>query len=132
MPARVEIASEFRYREPILDPSGLFVVISQSGETADTLEAIKLAKAQGLATLALCNVDNSSIVREAARTLLLRAGIEKGVASTKAFSAQVLSLWLLALSWGQARGLLSGERQTRELAALRAVVSVMQVQLGGG
>ncbi len=130
MPARVEIASAFRYREPILDPSGLFVVISQSGETADTLEAIKLAKAQGLATLALCNVDNSSIVREAARTLLLRAGIEKGVASTKAFSAQVLSLWLLALYWGQARGLLSGERQTRELAALRAVVSVMQVQPG--
>ncbi|MEA1051609.1 SIS domain-containing protein [Lamprobacter modestohalophilus] len=68
--------------------------------------AIKLAKAQGLATLALCNVDNSSIVREAARTLLLRAGIEKGVASTKAFSAQVLSLWLLALYWGRARVLL--------------------------
>ncbi|WPL15263.1 Glutamine--fructose-6-phosphate aminotransferase [isomerizing] [Thiorhodovibrio winogradskyi] len=128
VPARVEIASEFRYREPVLDPNGLFVVISQSGETADTLEAIKLAKAQGLATLALCNVDNSSIVREAERTLLLRAGIEKGVASTKAFSAQVLTLWLLALYWGQARAVLSGERHARELTALRAVLNVMQVQ----
>ncbi|MBK5940209.1 glutamine--fructose-6-phosphate transaminase (isomerizing) [Halochromatium roseum] len=130
VPARVEIASEFRYREPVLDPTGLFVVISQSGETADTLEAIKLAKTQGLATLALCNVDNSSIVREAARTLLLRAGIEKGVASTKAFSAQVLTLWLLALYWGQARGLLAGERHAIELAALNAVRDVMRVQRG--
>nr|WP_242469745.1 SIS domain-containing protein [Rhabdochromatium marinum] len=67
--------------------------------------------------MALCNVDNSSIVREAERTLLLRAGIEKGVASTKAFSAQVLTLWLLALYWGQTRTVLSGERHARELTS---------------
>jgi glutamine---fructose-6-phosphate transaminase (isomerizing) len=125
LPVRVEIASEFRYRDPVLDPAGLFIVISQSGETADTLEALKLAKGQGLATLALCNVDNSSIVRTADHTLLLRAGIEKGVASTKAFSAQVMTLWLLALYWGAAKTVISGERLTREIAALRASLGVM-------
>ena len=130
LPTRVEIASEFRYRDPVLDPSGLFVVISQSGETADTLEALKLAKARGLATLALCNVDNSSIVRAADRTILLRAGIEKGVASTKAFSAQVMTLWLLALHWGATRGVITAERQEGEIAALRAAVGVMKPQPG--
>lgn len=128
VPVKVEIASEFRYREPVLDAQGLFVVISQSGETADTLEALKLAKAQGLATLALCNVDNSSMVREAAKSILLRAGIEKGVASTKAFAAQVMTLWLLALYWGQAKSLLTGERLSNELTALRAVLDVVKVQ----
>ena len=127
VPAKVEIASEFRYREPVLDPRGLFVVISQSGETADTLEAVKLAKSRGVATLALCNVDNSSIVREASRTLLLRAGIEKGVASTKAFSAQVMTLWLLALYWAQARGTLDEARRAGEIAALRQALEVVRV-----
>jgi len=130
VPTKVEIASEFRYRDPVLDPKGLFAVISQSGETADTLEALKLAKGQGLQTLALCNVDNSSIVREASRTILLRAGIEKGVASTKAFSAQVLTLWLLALYWGRARSLVAGERLQGEVDALRQSVEVIKVQPG--
>ncbi|NDY95295.1 glutamine--fructose-6-phosphate transaminase (isomerizing) [Wenzhouxiangella sp. C33] len=128
VPTRVEIASEFRYREPILDPTGLFAVISQSGETADTLEALKLASAQGLETLALCNVDNSSIVRAASHTVLLRAGIEKGVASTKAFTAQVMALWLLAIYWGQARSELSEETLARELDALRRVRVAVKVQ----
>lgn len=74
---KVEIASEFRYRNPILQANELFVVISQSGETADTLEALKLAKRNGLKTLGICNVDNSSIVRESDFSLLTRAGIEK-------------------------------------------------------
>lgn len=130
VPARVEIASEFRYREPVLDPTGLFVVISQSGETADTLEALKLAAAQGLQTLALCNVDNSSIVRAAAQTVLLRAGIEKGVASTKAFTAQVMALWLLALHWGQMKGMLAPEVANQELAAMRRVREVVQLPPG--
>ena len=95
--AHVEIASEFRYKEPLLLPQTLFIVISQSGETADTLEALKIAKAAGLKTLAICNVDNSSIVRLADATILTRAGIEKGVASTKAFATQVVTLWMLAL-----------------------------------
>ena len=91
----VEVASELRYREPLLSKDTLFIVISQSGETADTLETLKMAKKAGLKTLALCNVDNSSIVREADKTILLRAGIEKGVASTKAFATQVMTLWML-------------------------------------
>ena len=92
----VEVASELRYRDPFLSKDTLFVVISQSGETADTLETLKMAKKAGLKTLAICNVDNSSIVREADKTILLRAGIEKGVASTKAFATQVMTLWMLA------------------------------------
>ena len=91
-----EVASELRYRDPLLSKDTLFIVISQSGETADTLETLKMAKKAGLKTLALCNVDNSSIVREADRTILLRAGIEKGVASTKAFATQVMTLWMLS------------------------------------
>ncbi|WP_024791787.1 glutamine--fructose-6-phosphate transaminase (isomerizing) [Lebetimonas sp. JS138] len=92
----VEVASELRYRKPLLSKDTLFIVISQSGETADTLETLKMAKKAGLKTLALCNMDNSSIVREADRTILLRAGIEKGVASTKAFATQVMTLWMLS------------------------------------
>ncbi|GAX86868.1 glucosamine--fructose-6-phosphate aminotransferase [Lebetimonas natsushimae] len=92
----VEVASELRYRNPLLTKDTLFIVISQSGETADTLETLKMAKKAGLKTLALCNVDNSSIVREADKTILLRAGIEKGVASTKAFATQVMTLWMLS------------------------------------
>lgn len=128
VPTRVEIASEFRYRDPVLDPNGLVLVISQSGETADTLEAVRLVSGQHLATLALCNVDNSSVVREASKTILLRAGIEKGVASTKAFSSQVLTLWLLALYWGQAKGLADDALSRQEIAAMRRVREVLQVQ----
>jgi glucosamine--fructose-6-phosphate aminotransferase (isomerizing) len=92
----LEIGSEFRYKNPILNKDTLFIVISQSGETADTLEALKMAKKAGLKTLAICNVDNSSIVRLADKTILTRAGIEKGVASTKAFATQVMVLWMLS------------------------------------
>lgn len=99
----VVFASEFRYANPVLHKNELFVCISQSGETADTLEALKLAKSSGLKTLAICNVDNSSIVREAHHTILTRAGIEKGVASTKAFATQVMVLWILSVSLGHMR-----------------------------
>ncbi len=128
VPVQVAIASEFRYRQPVLDKDGLFVAISQSGETADTLEAIKLAQGQGLATLALCNVDNSSIVRVADKTLLLRAGIEKGVASTKAFAAQVMTLWLLAVYWGRAKQLLSQEAMLAEITALAQAHEAVKVR----
>lgn len=111
----VEIASEFRYKEAILKPKTLFIVISQSGETADTLEALKIAKQNGAKTLAICNVDNSSIVRLADISILTRAGIEKGVASTKAFATQVLSLWLLAIFMAQKKGF----DMSLELKALR-------------
>lgn len=100
----VLIASEFRYAKPVMDKNELFIVISQSGETADTLEALKLAKKNGLKSLAICNVDNSSIVRESDVSLLTRAGIEKGVASTKAFATQMMLLWILSVYVGKLRG----------------------------
>ena len=96
----VVIASEFRYAEPVMGKNELFIVISQSGETADTLEALKLANRANVKTLAICNVDDSSIVREAKYALLTRAGIEKGVASTKAFATQVMLLWILGVYMG--------------------------------
>ncbi len=123
----VEIASEFRYKDPVLRQSELFVVISQSGETADTLEALKMAKKAGLKTLAICNVDNSSIVRESDATILTRAGIEKGVASTKAFSAQVTVLWLLALFIGQSKNRLSTADIKKEIAAVNRIKDVTKV-----
>lgn len=117
--ANTVIASEFRYKEPLLRKGELFVVISQSGETADTLEALKMAKTAGLKTLAVCNVDNSSIVRTADATILTRAGIEKGVASTKAFATQMMVLWMLALKIGQEKNVLAPETLAAELDALR-------------
>lgn len=100
----VIIASEFRYAQSVMDKNELFIVISQSGETADTLEALKLAKAHQLKTLAICNIDNSSIVRESDVALLTRAGIERGVASTKAFATQMMLLWILSVYMGKLRG----------------------------
>lgn len=106
IPCLVEIASEYRYRETAVLPNSLFVTISQSGETADTLAALKKAKEQGyLGTLTVCNSPASSMVRESDFTLLTRAGTEIGVASTKAFTAQLVSLMLLMVSIGKAKGL---------------------------
>ena len=100
----IEIASEFRYKEPLLTKDMLFIAISQSGETADTLEAMKMAKKAGLKTIVVCNVNNSSMTRIADATILTRAGIEKGVASTKAFSTQVVVFWMLALQFAKNKG----------------------------
>jgi len=123
----VEIASEFRYKEPLLDPKTLFIVISQSGETADTLEALKMAQKSGMPTLAICNVDNSSIVRTADATLLTRAGIEKGVASTKAFATQMVTLWLLSLYCGRLKGTLSDATMQTEIKTLLHIPLVLKV-----
>ncbi len=114
----VEIASEFRYKEPFLTQKTLFITISQSGETADTLEALKMAKRAGMRTLSICNVDNSSIVRESDAAILTRAGIEKGVASTKAFATQSMVLWMLALYVGQTKNTVSKETIQTEIAAM--------------
>ncbi len=124
----VEIASEFRYKEPLLTKDTLFIVISQSGETADTLEALRMAKKAGLKTLAICNVDNSSIVRLADYTILTRAGIEKGVASTKAFATQVMVLWMLVLYFSQIRNTLSEEKIALELKAIRKIPKVLKIR----
>ena len=124
----VEIASEFRYKEPLLTKDTLFVVISQSGETADTLEALKMAKRAGLKTLAICNVDNSSIVRLSDYTLLTRAGIEKGVASTKAFATQVMVMWLLSLYLAQSRRTMSQEEIKRQIEVIRHIPKTVIVE----
>ncbi|MGD9624123.1 MAG: glutamine--fructose-6-phosphate transaminase (isomerizing) [Arcobacter sp.] len=117
----IEVASEFRYKEPLLTKDTLFVVISQSGETADTLEALKMAKNAGLKTLVICNVDNSSMTRTADYTILTRAGIEKGVASTKAFSTQTVVLWMLSLYFAKIRNVISSEVLANEIHTLREV-----------
>ncbi|WNW12584.1 glutamine--fructose-6-phosphate transaminase (isomerizing) [Pseudomonas sp. DTU_2021_1001937_2_SI_NGA_ILE_001] len=107
IPCQVEVASEFRYRKVVVQPDTLFVSISQSGETADTLAALRNAKSLGfLGSLAICNVGTSSLVRESDLTLLTQAGPEIGVASTKAFTTQLVALLLLTLSLGQVKGTL--------------------------
>ncbi|MEM5556959.1 glutamine--fructose-6-phosphate transaminase (isomerizing) [Aliarcobacter cryaerophilus] len=123
----VEVASEFRYKEPLLTKDTLFVVISQSGETADTLEALKMAKNAGLKTLVICNVDNSSMTRVADFTILTRAGIEKGVASTKAFSTQTVVLWMLSLYFAQIKETISKEKLENEVNTLREVPKALKV-----
>ena len=109
LPVEVDYGSEFRYRDPILDAKTLTVCISQSGETADTIAAQREAKQKGSPTLAICNVLGSMITREAAGSILTHAGPEIGVASTKAFTAQLTALVLLAAYLGEVRGALSGE-----------------------
>ena len=123
----VEIASELRYKEPLLTPDTLFVVISQSGETADTLETLKMAKTAGLKTLVICNVDNSSMVRLADASILTRAGIEKGVASTKAFATQMSVLWMLSLHIARERGSMDGASVAEQIRYLREVPACVRV-----
>lgn len=123
----VEIASELRYKNPILTQDMLFVVISQSGETADTLETLKMAKQAGLRTLVICNVDNASMVRLADTAILTRAGIEKGVASTKAFATQMTVLWMLALYVAQIRNMIEAETLREQMLLLREIPSVVKV-----
>ena len=117
----VEIASEFRYKEPLLNEKTLFIAISQSGETADTLEALKMAKKSGLKSIVVCNVDNSSMTRLADITILTRAGIEKSVASTKAFTTQTIVLWMMALYFAKFKNNISESKMITEINALRKV-----------
>src|SRR5207249_7879653 len=110
LPVEVDVASEFRYRRPVVDRRVLTVPISQSGETADTLAALQEAMGQGSRAVAICNVVGSSVAREADGVIYTRAGIEIGVASTKAFTAQLAAVSLLALRLGIARGFLDPAR----------------------
>ena len=121
IPVDVDYASEFRYRDPVMDEDSLLLVISQSGETADTIAALREAKDLGSRVLSICNVQGSMIVREADGTILTHAGPEIGVASTKAFTGQMIALYLLGLYLGQLRGTLSEEEakfHAQELAEL--------------
>ncbi len=126
LPVSVEIASEYRYRESVANPNTLVVAVSQSGETADVLGAVEVARRQGmLNTLAICNVPSSALARECALTFFTRAGIEIGVASTKAFTTQLVALFLLALTLAQARKRLSEQDEQTHLRALRHLPDAM-------
>ncbi|MFI9406539.1 glutamine--fructose-6-phosphate transaminase (isomerizing) [Nocardia sp. NPDC052316] len=121
LPVEVELASEFRYRDPVLDRSTLVVAVSQSGETADTLEAVRHAKEQKARVLAICNTNGAQIPRESDAVLYTRAGPEIGVASTKAFLAQVTANYLVGLALAQARGTKYPDEVAREFAELEAM-----------
>lgn len=124
IPCQVEVASEFRYRKVVMRPDTLFVSISQSGETADTLAALRNAKHMGyLGSLALCNVATSSLVRESDLSLLTQAGPEIGVASTKAFTTQLVGLLLLTLALGQVKGTLPAAQEQHLVEELRRLPS---------
>ncbi len=130
IPCQVEIASEIRYRDGVVQPNSLFIVISQSGETADTLAALRAAKKLGyLACLAICNVPESSIAREADLCFMTRAGVEIGVASTKAFTTQLVALLMLVIALGRRHGL--SEREEAHLVQeLRNIPSAITRALG--
>ena len=120
IPCQIEVASEFRYRKVVVQPDSLFVSISQSGETADTLAALRNAKSLGfLSSLAICNVGTSSLVRESDLTLLTLAGPEIGVASTKAFTTQLVALLLLTMALGQVHGTLDKRMEAELVEELR-------------
>ncbi len=120
IPVNVEIASEYRYRDSVPNPSSLVVTISQSGETADTLAALKHARSLGMPhSLTICNVSTSAMVRECELAYITRAGVEVGVASTKAFTTQLAALFLLALTLAQSKGRLSDEDEAEHIKALR-------------
>ena len=127
LPVNVEIASEYRYRESVPHPSTLVVVISQSGETADTLAALKHAKSLGMKhTLAVCNVATSAMVRETTLQFLTRAGAEIGVASTKAFTTQLVALYLLANVLAKSRKVLTPAKEAEAVKGLRHLPSAVQ------
>jgi len=127
LPTNVEIASEYRYRESVPDPRTLVVTISQSGETADTIAALKHARSQGMErTLTICNVATSAMVRECKLAFITRAGVEIGVASTKAFTTQLVALFLLTLVLAKIRGKLPAKGEEAALANLRHLPAAIQ------
>ena len=131
MKVDVDIASEFRYRDPILDKDDIFIVVSQSGETADTLSALRLAKAQGLKVVAITNCVGSTVSREADDVIYTLAGPEIAVASTKAYTTQILCMFLLAIKAGKIRGTLNDEEATKLLCELESIPAKIQEILDG-
>ena len=130
IPCSVEIASEYRYRDSVPDARTLVVTISQSGETADTIAALKHARGLGMAhTLTICNVATSAMVRECKLNFLTHAGVEIGVASTKAFTTQLVALFLLTLTLAQSRGKLSDDQEAAHIKALRHLPAAVQAVL---
>jgi glucosamine--fructose-6-phosphate aminotransferase (isomerizing) len=130
IPTQVEIASEYRYRETVPNPGTLVVTISQSGETADTLAALRHAQSLGMnKTLTVCNVGTSAMVRECKLAYITRAGVEIGVASTKAFTTQLAGLFLLTLALAQVKGRLTDQQEAAHLKAMRHLPSALQAVL---
>jgi glucosamine--fructose-6-phosphate aminotransferase (isomerizing) len=130
IPTQVEIASEYRYRDTVPHPATLVVTISQSGETADTLAALRHAQMLGMnKTLTVCNVSTSAMVRECKLAYITRAGAEIGVASTKAFTTQLAGLFLLTLALAQTKGRLSEEQEQHHLKAMRHIPSALAAVL---
>jgi len=130
IPCHVEIASEYRYRESVADPRTLVVTITQSGETADTLAALRHAQSLGLKhTLTICNVATSAMVRECALAYVTRAGTEIGVASTKAFTTQLAALFLLTLSLAKVKGHLTSDQESSHIKAMRHLPAALQAVL---
>jgi glucosamine--fructose-6-phosphate aminotransferase (isomerizing) len=130
IPVEVDIASEYRYRNAVFNPADIFIIVSQSGETADTLAAMRLARKGGARVLAITNVVGSTLAREADLVLYTWAGPEIAVASTKAFTTQLMCLYLLALKLGRARSLITDEDYRRYLAALSAIPAQAEKVLG--
>ena len=126
IPVRVDLASEFRYRRPILDPNGLVIIISQSGETADSLAALRLAKEQGIRTLAVVNVVGSSIARETDHVFYTLAGPEIAVATTKAYSTQLVAGYLLSVQFAKARGEITDEQYRSYLEEMETLPQKIQ------
>jgi glucosamine--fructose-6-phosphate aminotransferase (isomerizing) len=130
VPCQVEIASEYRYRESVPDPKTLIVTITQSGETADTLAALRHAQGLGMTqTLTICNVATSAMVRECKHAYVTRAGAEIGVASTKAFTTQLAGLFLLTLALAQTKGCLSDAEEAAHIKAMRHLPAALQAVL---
>jgi glucosamine--fructose-6-phosphate aminotransferase (isomerizing) len=129
VPVEVDYGSEYRYRNPIVTKNELTIVITQSGETADTLAALREGRRKGASSIAICNVVGSMATREAEATIHTHAGPEIGVASTKAFTSQLVALYLLALHLGQARGVLSPEASRPHVAALLQLPQVLEQAL---
>ncbi|PLX67371.1 MAG: glutamine--fructose-6-phosphate transaminase (isomerizing) [Denitrovibrio sp.] len=126
IPVEVDIASEFRYRDLVIDDKTLFLALTQSGETADTLSALRIAKKMGSTVMSICNVVGSSIARESDSVIYTHAGPEIGVASTKAFTTQVVSLLLFSIYLGQKRGVLGHDESFRYLQAIVELPEVIE------
>jgi glucosamine--fructose-6-phosphate aminotransferase (isomerizing) len=130
IPCQVEVASEYRYRDSVPNPNSLVVTITQSGETADTLAALRHAQSLGMKhTLTICNVMTSAMVRECKLAYITRAGVEIGVASTKAFTTQLAGLFLLTLALAQAKGRLTEEAEAAYLKEMRHLPVALQAVL---
>jgi glucosamine--fructose-6-phosphate aminotransferase (isomerizing) len=131
IPVEVDIASEFRYRDPVMGPDEMLILVSQSGETADTIAAMKEGKKRNVYTLSICNVLGSTLAREADGVLFTHAGPEIGVASTKAFTTQISALYLLMLHMGKKLGLMDSDAVRKKIAEIKKMPHKLQVVLDG-